>query len=86
MINPPALIDFCALTVNLYNYHAKFPVDNSIESLYNRIKGAEGKSSAGPIPQRAGLLRTGGSGCVNMVPELRMRYLACGGHSRYRCG
>ena len=55
MINPPALIDFCALTVNLYNYHVKFPVDNSIESLYNRIKGAEGKSSAEPIPQRAGV-------------------------------
>jgi len=55
MINAPALIDFVALMENLYNYHAKFPVDNSTESLYNRIKGAEGKSSAEPIPQRAGV-------------------------------
>ena len=74
MINVPALIVFGPLKWISREYHAKFPVDNCFETLYNRIKGAEGKSSAEPIPQRAGLLRTGGSGCVNMVPELRVRY------------
>ena len=74
MINASALIDLYRLKWNSRDYHRKFPVDNSFETLYNRIKGAEGKSSAEPIPQRAGLLGTGGSGCVNMVPELRVRY------------
>ena len=59
----------------------KIPVDICLQTLYNHTKGIEGKSSAEPIPQRAGVaenrrirLSEHGSGAPHAILSVRRAF------------